>query len=765
MSYRPKIKTDTSGNTQDFGLDADTVDGKHASDLQDKLVSGTNIKTINGNSVLGSGDLSITAKSLLSYSAGGTDDITALQDAFNYIDKSVGTAVRLEHGSAYMSFGYALSGYNYEHAYGSFLVLGYGLTNPTYVRMNNGTWTSSSLALTSDIPDVSGKLDKAGGEMTGTLAMKGTDFELKTSGSSSNDSGDIVFRYGNGNEKARIWSDNTYTASSGRLNYRVYNENGIELMSSTIPSLSDIPSASSMSSVGRYPGSGGASDTTSYVTPSVLYYWNGANTGTSSNLAYCNKGAFGTVVTYDYNRFVASKGAKPTNANKLIDNGIYTTNPNTWDSANDPAPAYNYGSLISFNDGNSQSQFYISDQADNFYIRNNWNTSSTSGSAGTWKKIAFTTDIPSGGMLWNNGSTTWVANNNITCSASSGEFSFDVTDNTGNESVYWHVWSGNLNNSMIQCYPSSGRVNIPYTLTVGGRLTMNGNRIQLGTIATTLLESRGTLESDTARTLPTYGGQPIVMQTAQGRTGDIGALWITEDNAFICNSSDNGYTFCVFDTDLTTDFSDSIKSSFGVRSNGAGIDFRGTMRKVDGSSTAYTYTFPNKSGTIATINDVPVVYNPTITFTQGGTTKGSITLNQTSNQTIALDGGGGATRTLLWENGNTNQRFGYQTVNLSDNISNYDYLLFEFYQGKGTSGTQGTIRVCQMIVAETGDFGMYTITSSGYDSTLYYANRKVYVFSSSVRFVDAYYGYSTSTSGGGSENWCLLPVRIYGIKF
>lgn len=38
---------------------------------------------------------------------------------------------------------------------------------------------------------------------------------------------------------------------------------------------------------------------------------------------------------------------------------------------------------------------------------------------------------------------------------------------------------------------------------------------------------------------------------------------------------------------------------------------------------------------------IPTVNNSTITFTQGGITKGSITLNQSSAQTIALDAGGG----------------------------------------------------------------------------------------------------------------------------
>lgn len=50
--------------------------------------------------------------------------------------------------------------------------------------------------------------------------------------------------------------------------------------------------------------------------------------------------------------------------------------------------------------------------------------------------------------------------------------------------------------------------------------------------------------------------------------------------------------------------------------------------------------------TLATTDDLPTVNNPTITFTQGGTTKGTITLNQASNQTIALDAGGGGTYTL-----------------------------------------------------------------------------------------------------------------------
>lgn len=45
--------------------------------------------------------------------------------------------------------------------------------------------------------------------------------------------------------------------------------------------------------------------------------------------------------------------------------------------------------------------------------------------------------------------------------------------------------------------------------------------------------------------------------------------------------------------------------------------------------------------TLATNDDIPTVNNPTITFTQGGTTKGTITLNQSGDQTIEFDAGGG----------------------------------------------------------------------------------------------------------------------------
>ena len=76
-------------------------------------------------------------------------------------------------------------------------------------------------------------LPTGGGTMTGALSLSGVDIMLKTTGSSSDDSGDIVWYYGNGQEKMRIWTANTYTAKTGP-NYRVYNSSGTSLYSGVL---------------------------------------------------------------------------------------------------------------------------------------------------------------------------------------------------------------------------------------------------------------------------------------------------------------------------------------------------------------------------------------------------------------------------------------------------------------------------------------------------------------------------------------------------
>ena len=74
----------------------------------------------------------------------------------------------------------------------------------------------------------------SGGTMTGDINMSGSNLNLKTPSGSSDDCGDIVFYYGNGQEKSRIWVANTYSAKSGPY-YRVYDSSGTSLYSGTLP--------------------------------------------------------------------------------------------------------------------------------------------------------------------------------------------------------------------------------------------------------------------------------------------------------------------------------------------------------------------------------------------------------------------------------------------------------------------------------------------------------------------------------------------------
>lgn len=108
------------------------------------------------------------------------------------------------------------------------------------------------------------------------------------------------------------------------------------------------------------------------------------------------------------------------------------------------------------------------------------------------------------------------------------------------------------------------------------------------------------------------------------------------------NDKLNGY---IKDNDTT--YSATVRGKEVIVSAGAG--YGSTTYKLNSIQTSNPrkptcdYSFPDeKSGTLALTSDIPTVNNPTITFTQGGTTKGSISLNQASDQTIALDAGGGS---------------------------------------------------------------------------------------------------------------------------
>lgn len=109
-------------------------------------------------------------------------------------------------------------------------------TGEKYTWNNKSTLaigTTSTTAAAGNHNHDSTYVNVSGDTMTGALTMKGSDIILGTSGTSSDDSGDLYWTYGNGQEKMRIWSQNTYTAKSGP-NFRVYKSDGTSLYNGTL---------------------------------------------------------------------------------------------------------------------------------------------------------------------------------------------------------------------------------------------------------------------------------------------------------------------------------------------------------------------------------------------------------------------------------------------------------------------------------------------------------------------------------------------------
>jgi len=83
----------------------------------------------------------------------------------------------------------------------------------------------------------------------GSISLNGNDLYLKTASSSSNDSGDIVFTYGSGNEKCRIYMPDSPTNGNGPY-YRVKNSSGTSLYDGRLATIADIPGNATTSKAG-----------------------------------------------------------------------------------------------------------------------------------------------------------------------------------------------------------------------------------------------------------------------------------------------------------------------------------------------------------------------------------------------------------------------------------------------------------------------------------------------------------------------------------
>ena len=145
------------------------------------------------------------------------------------------------------------------------------------------------------------------------------------------------------------------------------------------------------------------------------------------------------------------------------------------------------------------------------------------------------------------------------------------------------------------------------------------------------------------------------------------------------------------------------------------------------STTLSNYTLSSNLATVATsgnfddlINQptIPTVNNSTIIFTQGGVTKGTITLNQSSNQTIALDaGGGGGTGTVdqTYDSTSTNAQSGVAIAGarfLQNTSANASDSLTILGTPNSSAGAINIGYAAQTSAANTIAIGYYTQTSA-----------------------------------------------------
>lgn len=80
---------------------------------------------------------------------------------------------------------------------------------------------------------------KASKYFAASMRMQGCDIILGTSGSESDDSGDLVWQYGTGQEKMRIYSDNSMTSAVGPY-YRCYKKDGTLLYSGRLATRAEV---------------------------------------------------------------------------------------------------------------------------------------------------------------------------------------------------------------------------------------------------------------------------------------------------------------------------------------------------------------------------------------------------------------------------------------------------------------------------------------------------------------------------------------------
>lgn len=182
---------------------------------------------------------------------------------------------------------------------------------------------------------------------------------------------------------------------------------------------------------------------------------------------------------------------------------------------------------------------------------------------------------------------------------------------------------------------SSKKVNVPVPTTVA-ELTDSSNYVlssSLATVATSGLYS----DLTGTPTIPTVNNAKLTIQkngtsvgtfTANASSNKTVNITVPTDTGDLTNNA--GFITGISSGDVTTALGYTPYDSSNPNGYTSNV---GTVISVNNTS-------PDGNGNVSLT--IPTVNNPTIKITQGGITKGSFTLNQSSGDTIDLDAGGGS---------------------------------------------------------------------------------------------------------------------------
>ena len=304
------------------------------------------------------------------------------------------------------------------------------------------------MALPEIIKDIDARVKDTGDTMTGLLSANGgISLNASTKQETPNyilgikafaDGGNIIWQ---SISEVQVGKANALTVSAGSPTTPVYFSGGQPIATSGIV-VPGIKSASSLSTLGWGTNNNYVPDI------SLLAYWNGAYSGTASNLTYCYRGAFGNIVTHsntDFMRYYDS--ATKITSLDVVNTPSYihtvSTSGGAPATATKPAGMDNAWGIIHLHthSGNYATQLGFGGTTGKMYYRNAYATSTF----GPWITLFDSTGGPITGRITKAGSSSaWINGRDqaIVALTSYNAYSAAVAMKTTNGSWDMGVYTG-----------------------------------------------------------------------------------------------------------------------------------------------------------------------------------------------------------------------------------------------------------------------------------------------------------------------------------